>query len=60
MEPIQTILSNFLCTIVLGIPKWIRMKLFNAEKWVGKDFIIEPRRKNVGELCLITHLTEFS
>ena len=43
MEPIQTILSNILSTIALKIPKWIRMKLFNAEKWVGRYFIIEPK-----------------
>jgi len=47
MEPMQTILSNLLWTIILKLPKWIRMKFFNVEKWVGEDFIIEPKAEKI-------------
>jgi len=42
-DMLTTIGSNILWAIAPKIPKWIRMKLFNAEKWVGKYFIIEPK-----------------
>jgi len=43
IEIIKMIISEILQKFALKIPEWIRMKLFNAEKWVGKYFIIEPK-----------------
>ncbi len=42
MQTLETIISNILWTILLKIPKWIRMR-FDAEKWVGKYFKIKSK-----------------
>lgn len=43
MEAIQVVITKIFWWFILKVPKMIRKKLFNAEKWCGKDFVIESR-----------------